>query len=202
MTVSRLDAKETPRRFCCPYDHFRERENDTDQYTIDRAKHQHADKCSDKDEKFRPRYLPESCRKFKFRCSKKRRNHDCCQHRNGKITDKSGSAKKYNDHRKARDDSRQLRFRLILLPHCSARHGSVDRAAAGKCSQKISHGKSKYLLIVIHLIAIFLCEIVLCKKCLCHNHDRYGQTDRDGFLHRDQRQIRKFPCRKPWFHHT
>ena len=97
------------------------------------------------------------------------RDHNGCQHRNRKISDKSGAKKKNQSHGDPGSDGNCLRFSPVLFIEGGTGNTAVYRTASHSGSRNVSCCTGQDLLSVVQFIVIAEGKSVLCKKGFRHN---------------------------------
>ena len=150
-------------------DHSYEREQDADDNAIDGSKAEHAETGSHKNVKFCAAHLEKTYSQMGFHHIHQSRDHNGCQHRNRKISDKSGAKKKDQSHGDPGSDGNCLRFSSVLFIERGTGNTAVYRAASNSGSRNVSRCTGQDLLTVVQLVVIAKGESVFCKKGFRHN---------------------------------
>ena len=112
---SRDHTTEGARRVGGLQDHSYEREQDTNDNPINGSKTEHTETGSHEDVEFCTAYFEKTYSQMGFHHIHQSRDHNGCQYRNWKISDKTGAEKKDQSHGDPGSDGNRLRFSTVLF---------------------------------------------------------------------------------------
>ena len=197
---SRDHTTEGARRVGGLQDHSYEREQDTNDNTVNGSKTKHTETGSHEDVKFCTAYFEKTYSQMSFHYIHQRRDHNGSKHRNREISDKTGEEKKDHSHGDTGSDGNRLGFSTVLFVEGSTGNTSVYGAASDCSSSYVSGSTCQDLLAVIQLVIITECKSIFCKKCFGHNDDSDHETTSCGLGEIDISKIRDNQGRKTTFH--